>query len=119
MAVQRPDRHTVSFSGKPYIGSKQYSLAFTLKYDPSQKKHLFTIKGDLGPPLENFPLDFSESGGFVGKGTIKANGRELATEITIKKDEKGGYVWKAIFTDTDGSGRLEYNFKTVPKDSTE
>jgi len=94
--VTRPDKNTVILKSAYY---------FTLKCDSSEKKYFFssasfTLGNWSGPSIENFPLDFSDKSGYFGQDTVKTESSELIREVTIKSNEKGGYIWAITFNDS-------------------
>ncbi|MEK6335831.1 MAG: hypothetical protein AABM67_12945 [Acidobacteriota bacterium] len=119
LTVKQPSSDTVTFGestsvvtgvgqfGVPNMQTKSFDV--TLKH--SANNYLLTLKVDGEGILDNFPLTYSESGGFNGQGSVAVDGKQTPFTASIKKDGAGS-VWKISADEGSGPKHLyEFSFK--------
>ncbi|MFS8085805.1 MAG: hypothetical protein ACMG6H_09260 [Acidobacteriota bacterium] len=85
------------------------SFDVTLKQGPSN--YLLSLKNDGESILNDLPMTYSASDGFIGQGSISRDGKQRPVNASIKKDG-AGYVWKISADDSSGPKYLyEFSFK--------
>lgn len=118
LTVKQPSSDTVTFGdsssvvtgvgqfGVPNMQTKSFEV--TLKQGASN--YLLSLKIDGEGILTDFPLTYSDSDGFNGKGSVALEGKQTPVTASIKK-AGAGYVWKISAEESGSKYLYEFEFK--------
>ena len=121
LTVKQPSADTVTFAESTSVvtGAGQFGVRTeTRSFDVRLKEagggnYALDLKIDGKDVVTNFPMTYSDSDGFNGRGSVTLDGSQHPVTASIKKDGQG-FVWK-ISADGNPRPKAEYEFTLKEK----
>ena len=119
-AVKHLSLVTIGFEHVYSAGVMQFGVPgvktckVSLKNDPSSNGYLLSFVIDSSALFENFPLQYLQGEGFVGRSTASIYGKQRVMSVSIKASGSG-FIWSVSADEEEPAIKYEFDMEAASK----